>query len=76
MNGNYRIICYKNLIYRIIKMKFNKLWRGISLSLLSVALLLSKQGVKAEQLILDPPQGSEQGTPIAVIWIHGMQCNP
>jgi hypothetical protein len=36
-------------------MKFNKLWRGISLSLLSVALLLSKQGVKAEQLILDPP---------------------
>jgi len=55
MNGNYRIFCNSNIFYRIIKMKFNKLWRGISLSLLSVALLLSKHAVKAEQLILDPP---------------------
>jgi len=25
---------------------------------------------------LDPPQSAQEGTPIAVIWIHGMQCNP
>lgn len=41
---------------------------------LAVALLVS--AVTCEMVILNPPAGSENAAPIAVIWIHGMQCKP
>ena len=30
----------------------------------------------AEQLILDPPASAASGKPVAMVWIHGMQCKP
>lgn len=32
--------------------------------------------VMADSVILDPPSEAKSGKPIAIIWIHGMQCKP
>jgi len=37
--------------------------------------LLFAQSSLAKEVILEPPTGAE-GTPVAVIWIHGMECQP
>ena len=36
---------------------------------------LSAGNALAKALILDPPKGAT-GKPIAIVWIHGMQCKP
>jgi hypothetical protein len=42
----------------------------------AVAAFLGLCSINAAELILDPPVLSAKGKPIAIIWIHGMQCQP
>ena len=32
--------------------------------------------ISGQHLILDPPSSTKGGSPVAIIWIHGMQCEP
>jgi len=47
-----------------------------SLISFAVATLLGLCSINAAELILDPPKSAADGKPIAIIWIHGMQCQP
>lgn len=47
-----------------------------SLMSFAVAALLGLCSINAAELILDPPESAVHGKPIAIIWIHGMLCEP
>ena len=46
----------------------------VSSSFVAIAALLGL--VDAAEVILPPPASAQDGKPIAVVWLHGMECKP
>lgn len=52
------------------------MFKSINSKLVAIALAFFLSAASADDSYLDPPTKYSSGKPLAVVWIHGMSCNP